>query len=246
MVAESFARDGYCVFPFERAVADWAAAAAIAGRAVLAEGGERRHGRTWFVGVDALPNDTDGAVNGVPHCGAWRSFVQAPAQWHRAQLSVVFPGYPRQDPDESDAAHRFRVLKDAAHVDGLLPEGPSRRRHLREPHSFILGLPLDETEAAPLVVWPGSHRQMGRAFAAAFANVPAADWGEVDVTDVYQAARKAVFADCPRVEVNARPGQAILLHRHLLHGVAPWTEGAKGDMRMIAYFRPQGPMQDWL
>ena len=246
MVAEALAKNGYVVFPFDPDLAVWAKAAAARAERVLAEATEFRHGGTWFVGVDALPNMPDGSIDGVPLAGAWRGHVAMPDQWHRAQLSVVFPGYPRQDADESDAAHRFRRQRDAAHVDGLLPEGPLRRRHLREPHSFILGLPLNEAEASPLVVYPESHRIIGRAFAQAFDGVPVEDWGDVDITDVYQSARREVFATCARVEVAAKPGQATLLHRHLLHGVAPWDPLCEAQQRMVAYFRPIGSFAQWL
>jgi len=39
------------------------------------------------------------------------------------------------------------------------------------------------------------------------------------------------------------PGEAYLVHRFALHGVAPWDEDAKAgpDGRMIAYFRPELP-----
>lgn len=247
MVAQaSVQQDGYAVFAYDHAVANWAAAAATIARKVLDRGGARRHGHTWFVGVDALPNLPDGSVCGVPLGGAWREFVDAPTAWHCAQLSVVFPGYPQQDADESDAAHRFRRNRDAAHVDGLLPEGADKRRHLREPHSFILGLPLNDVAASPLVVWNGSHLVMRAAFQQAYRGIKPADWGDVDVTDIYQAARRHILETCIRVEVAAAPGQAILLDRHVLHGVAPWAEGMPGDMRMIAYFRPQTDVAAWL
>lgn len=238
--------DGFRVFPQDPTVARWVAAAKSAAVEVLANGGERRHGNTWFVGVDALPNAPDGSIGGVPLAGAWQAHVKAPPSWHRAQLSVVFRGYPQQDPGESDAAHRFRRDRDAAHVDGLLPEGPQKRRHLREPHGFILGLPLDEVRASPLVVWRGSHDIMRAAFRQAFAGLPPAQWGDVDVTEVYQAARREAFACCDRVEVMAAPSQAVLLDRHILHGVAPWAQDADGQMRMVAYFRPQISIEDWL
>jgi hypothetical protein len=240
------ARDGYAVFPYDQRVADWAAAAHDLGLAVLAGDGERRHGGTWFVGVDALPNATDGSVGGVPLEGVWLDQVTPPAQWHAAQLSVVFPGYPRQDPDESDAAHRFRRKRDAAHVDGLLPEGPNKRRHLREPHGFIVGFPLNKVEASPLVVWQASHAIMGSAFTEVFAGLRPSDWPEVDVTEAYQIARRAVFNTCTRVEVRCGPGQAVLLHRHLLHGVAPWSGRDDATKRMMAYFRPIAPLNAWL
>ena len=244
MVAEALSRDGYVLFPWDAEVAAWAKAAHQAGQAVLAADDERRHGGTWFVGVDALPNAADGSIGGVPLSGPFLEHIDMPSVWHKAQLSVVFPGYPGRDPGESDAAHRYRLNRDAAHVDGLLPEGPERRRHLREPHGFILGLALNDSDQSPLVVWPGSHRIMAEAFAKAFAGVPTDAWGDVDVTDAYQAARRAVFATCQRTEITTRPGEAILLHRQLLHGVAPWGQGA--GIRMIAYFRPQIAAADWL
>jgi len=46
-----------------------------------------------------------------------------------------------------------------------------------------------------------------------------------------------------------RPGEATLLHRLTLHGVAPWAAGvtAPPEGRIIAYFRPlMGTVQDWL
>ena len=246
MVVTALAEDGFAVFAHDDAVAAWAAAAKVAGEKVLAQDAARRHGGTWFVGVDALPNAPDGSVAGIPLAGAWRAQVAVPQVWHRAQLSVVFPGYPQRDTGESEAAHRFRRNRDAAHVDGLLPEGPEKRRHLREPHGFILGLPLDDVKASPLVVWPGSHLMMRAAFRASFDGIDPAQWGDKDVTEVYQSTRRAVFEGCDRVEVIASPGQAILLDRHLVHGVAPWAKDIPGNKRMIAYFRPQIPARDWL
>lgn len=232
----------------DAAVLRWAEAAETAADKILQADPARRHGGTWIVGVDALANGPDGSIAGVPLRGAWRGLIAAPDQWHRAQLSVIFPGYPGRDPEDSDAAHRFRLSRDAAHVDGLLPEGPARRRHLREPHGFILGLPLNPVSAgaSPLIVWRGSHHVMRAAFAAAFAGVPVDQIGEIDVTETYQAARRAVFESCARVPVEAAPGQAILLDRHLLHGVAPWQARARDKCRMIAYFRPLVAAADWL
>jgi hypothetical protein len=99
---------------------------------------------------------------------------------HPAQVSVTYPGYPRQDPGESDAAHRFRRDRDAAHLDGLLPVGPEKRRFLRETHAFILGIAVTEASegAAPLVVWEGSHRMIRDVFAQAFDGVPARRSGQ--------------------------------------------------------------------
>ena len=225
--------------PFDQGVADWAAAASAAMQQI--DTTARRHGRTWFVGVDALANDASGAVGGVA-----LPFAGMCATWHRAQVSIIYPDYPQQDAGESDAAHRFRRNRDAAHMDGLLPEGPDKRRHLREPHGFILGIALDQATASPLVVWEGSHVIMQRAFAAAFEGVDPRSYGEVDVTDVYQAARRAVFDSCARVTVHSGLGEAVLLHRHLIHGVAPWADDTADRSRAIAYFRPLIEPARWL
>lgn len=231
---------GYAVWGFDPGVAVWAQAAHR--RALSLDVSEKRHGGTWFVGVDALTNEADGSIDGV----AWPHRTRA-AHWHRAQVSIVYPGYPQQGAGESDAAHRFRARRDAAHLDGLLPEGADKRRHLREPHAFILGIPLNEATASPLVVWPGSHVIIKDAFAAAFAGHDPETWGDLDVTDVYQAARRRVFAECERVVVPAHVGQVTALHRHLIHGVAPWDGTAPDEGRMIAYFRPLlADVRDWL
>lgn len=241
------ASPGFHVFAHEDGVARWSAAAAGVAQEILAQlrPEDLRHGGTWFPGVDRLANAADGSIRGVPLTGAWRDHVPETAFWHRAQLSVVFPGYPRRDESETKAAHRYRVRRAAAHVDGLLPEGPERRRFLREPHAFILGLPLNAVDAAPLTVWPGSHLTMGQALREAVGTAPP---GTVDLTEAYHAARRVVFDRIEPVRVVARPGQAILLHRHLLHGVAPWEgigqdgSGPLGQQpRMIAYFRPELP-----
>ncbi|MEJ6401553.1 hypothetical protein [Yoonia sp. 2307UL14-13] len=239
-------QDGYAVFPVESAVSAWAAAALPLATEVAARDDARRHGGTWSVGVDALPNAPDGSIGGVALTGTWLDHIEPPKVWHRAQVSTVFPGYPQQDADESDAAHTYRIRRDAAHVDGLLPVGPDRRRFLLEPHGFIAGIPLNDVAASPLVVWPESHRIMGRAFAALFEGVGPDGWANVDMTDVYQAARREVFATCARVPVMARPGQVVLLHRHLLHGVAPWKGHAGHVPRVVAYFRPQIAIENWL
>lgn len=239
-------QDGYAVFPVESAVAAWAEAALPLATEAAARDDVRRHGGTWSVGVDALPNAPDGAIGGVPLAGTWLDHIDPPKAWHRAQVSTVFPGYPQQDADESDAAHTYRIRRDAAHVDGLLPVGPDRRRFLLEPHGFIAGIPLNDVAASPLVVWPGSHRIMGKAFAAMFDGVASRDCSAVDVTDGYQAARREVFATCARVLVVARPGQVVVLHRHLLHGVAAWVDHPSHLPRIIAYFRPQISIERWL
>lgn len=241
----SLDHDGFHVFAPDPGVAAWVdAAGQVAAQVLTQDRTPRRYGGTWFVGVDALPNAPDGSVQGVPLGGVWRDHVTLPKAWHRAQLSVVFSGYPGRDPDENDAAFTYRWKRAGAHVDGLLPVGPKRRRFLREPHGFILGVPLNDVDQSPLVVWRGSHRIMGRAFEAALADAPHPT--QVDVTAAYHAARREVFAACERIAVVARPGAVVLLHRHLLHGVAPWADPAVTTPRMVAYFRPIISPQDWV
>ena len=257
---DAFAESGWALFPVHPQVAAWAEAARPAAHQALRDPANSqwlRCGGTWFVGVDCLPNDAEGAVaGGPPLAGPHVDFIAAvlhrtPVPWHRGQISVCYPGYPQPSPDESASAFQYRLKRDAAHVDGLLAEGPERRRHLREPHAFILGIPLVTTDAgaSPLVVWEGSHRIMARAFRSAIGEARRPDWQDTDVTLAYQAARRDVFANCRRIEIPTVAGQACILHRHLLHGVAPWSEGAKAgeDGRMIAYFRPQYEnAADWL
>ena len=245
---------GWQVFAPEPAVEDWRAAAL--GPAVEASAREpRRHGGTWCVGVDALDNDSAGRVGGGPVL-AGAAFDAAVAETgaralHRAQISVTYPGYPRRDEGESDGNHRFRRDRDAAHLDGLLPVGSKKRRHLQEPHAWILGIALTKADAgaAPLVVWEGSHHVIRRAFEQAFDGIDARDWAAQDVTDIYIAARAEVFRTCARVELPLPPGQSVLLHRMVIHGVAPWAEGAMAapEGRAIAYFRPRfADPADWL
>ncbi len=231
-------------------IAAWAAAALPVAQGVLAGAAEPwRCGGTWFVGVDALPNGPDGQVGGTPF--PWPALPLAPQPLHRAQLSVIRPGYPQPWEGEDEAAFRFRQRRDAAHLDGLLPMGPERRRMLREPHGWILGLPLNACGpgASPLVVWEGSHHILRAALTRALADHPPASWGDIDLTGPYREARAQVFRSCPRIELPALPGEATLLHRLTIHGVAPWTPGAQAppEGRIIAYLRPLLPsVEDWL
>jgi len=259
-VVAAFRQTGWARFGHDRAVADWVRHALPTARQavtdpalahwLLCEG-------TWFVGVDALDNDAQGRISGSgPLRGRAVEFIRDEIggipPLHKAQLSVVYPGYPKPRAGENEAGFRYRLNRDAAHVDGLLAVGPERRRMVREPHQFILGLPLTPAspDAAPLVVWEGSHTIMADAFRAAFAGHDPATLRDVDVTDAYQAARRLVFERCARVPLPAKPGEAVLVHRHALHGVAPWDASATAgpDGRMIAYFRPESPggLANWL
>lgn len=248
-----FAEQGWQKFPAEPATLRWVAAVRpFLGQAVVDPAGDWRCGGTWMVGVDALPNRPDGSVAGVALGGqaiAAAMALSGPVALHPAQLSVTRPGYPRPSERESEAAFGYRLRRDAAHVDGLMAEGPDKRRFLREPHAWILGIALTtaDADAAPLTVWDGSHRPMGAALGTALAG--AGDVGAVDVTDAYQTARRTVFAANERRQLPLLPGEAVLMHRHLLHGVAPWEDGARAapEGRAIAYFRPQfSRAADWI
>ncbi|MDJ0628926.1 MAG: hypothetical protein QNJ44_11755 [Rhodobacter sp.] len=257
---DEFLRRGWMRFPFDPELARWLATAGPAARAAVADpanGHWLRCQGTWFAGVNVLPNDGTGAVAGSgPLKAAAVAFLVSlgwPAdRWDRGQVSVIYPGYPRPREGESAAAFRFRRDRDAAHVDGLLPVDPDRRRMLREPHAFVLGLPVSDTGpgASPLVVWEGSHEVMRAAFQGVLAGRPAQSWPETDLTEPYHAARRRAFEICRRVKVHAKPGEAYLVHRLALHGVAPWAAGAEApdDGRMIVYFRPElrGPVSEWL
>ncbi|MEM6391137.1 MAG: hypothetical protein AAF825_14945, partial [Pseudomonadota bacterium] len=159
----SFQETGWALFE-DPALTPWVEAVRPVACEIAADEAQQRawlrHGGTWFAGVNALPNDARGAVSGeAALTGAAIEFAAAlhgaePA-WDAGQISVVYPGYPQKDASESDAAHRFRRNRDAAHVDGLLPVGPARRRKMQEPHSFVLGIPLTACSAgaSPMVVW---------------------------------------------------------------------------------------------
>ncbi len=256
----ALAQQGWVILPRDPGLDPWLGAARRAATAILEDPGARatwlRHGGTWFAGVNVFPNAPDGAVDGVALSETlWRHLaamgLDGPA-WHPAQLSVVYPGYPGRDAGESDASARFRLNRDAAHVDGLLPVGPDRRRMLREPHAFVLGLPLTPggPDRAPLTVWDQSHRVIGDALGQALVAHPSGDWPDVDLTEIYQAARRRCFETCQRRPLPVEPGEAVVLHRHLLHGIAPWRGEGDADQagRQIVYVRPECPggIAEWL
>jgi hypothetical protein len=250
MGAARFFRAGWIRFSHDPAIADWAARARPVAEACLAEPENRarwlRCGGTWFAGVKVFPNDAAGAVPqarvpelaGAPVRFIAEALALTGIEWDKAQISVCLPGYPQPSAGESEGAFRFRRDRDAAHVDGL-KRLENRRRRPGEPHGFILGLPLTDApaDAAPCVVWEGSHEVMRRALRMRLDGVPPERWAAEDVTDAYVAARRECFETCRRITVHAQPGEAYLIHRLALHGVAPWRAGTAGE-REIAYFRP--------
>jgi hypothetical protein len=246
-----FLRLGWCRFGLDPVLSEWVARTLPAARAAVAAPENAkwlRCGGTWFAGVNVLGNDAAGAVpGGVPLAGTAIEFLRDRLEyeridWDAGQVSVCYPGYPKPMTGETEAAFRYRRDKDAAHVDGLVPVGPERRRHLDEPHAFILGIPMAHADpgASPLVVFEGSHTLIREAFRTRFEGLPPERWPAEDVTAAYHAVRRRVFETCPRVAVHAKPGEAYLVHRLALHGVARWADSATAgpEGRMIVYFRP--------
>lgn len=259
MNGHGFQMQGFRLFAFDPAIAAWADHAANVSRRIVADPANDRwyrHGRTWFAGVNILPNDARGTVDGGPPLsGAVLDHVAtglglAGIALDRAQVSVCHPGYPQPSAEESEAAFRYRRDRCAAHVDGIL-KGADGRRRPGEPHGFVLGVPLTVSarEASPLVVWEGSHEIVRRHFEDALRGLPEALWPETDITEAYHAARREAFTTCRAIKIHALPGECYLVHRLALHGIAPWADGTPGgpDGRMVAYFRPPIPRwRDWL
>ena len=253
-----FEKTGWRKFAHDPQMADWVAGSlphAVAAIKAPANAHWLRCGGTWFAGVNVLPTVPDGSIGSSgPLRGRAVDYAKTldarEIHWDAGQISVVYPGYPRQG-EESDAAFGYRLRRDAAHVDGLLRVGPDNRRMVREPHAFVLGIPLSENSegASPLVVWEGSHRIIAAALRRVLEGYPPATWADIDVTDAYNAARRTCFETCARVPVHARPGEGYLIHRLALHGVGPWQEDASAGPqgRIIAYFRPQmRSVEAWL
>jgi len=216
--SESFYKKGWCQFEYDPALAEWVGRALPSAReAVRAKKNSRwlRCGGTWFAGVNVLPNDASGAVGdsgpvrGIAISFSRQSVAPSGFEWDCGQVSVCYPRYPQPMESESAAAFQYRRDRDAAHVDGLLPEGVDRRRHLREYHGFILGIPMVDfsADASPFVVWEGSHEIIRAAVHERFDDLPPNRWGDEDITEVYHQMRRTVFETCKRVEIAARPAK---------------------------------------
>lgn len=247
-VKRSLAKDGWAKMPFSAEMQNWAEQVLPAARRALTDpdfAEWHRNDGTWFVGVNALGNDPEGRVGSGPalpsrmlQCLAEIAGQDLPLD--RGQVSAIFEGFPKQG-DDSDAAFRFRRDRDGAHVDGLhLVEG---KRLLREPHAFILGIPLVSVPsgASETVVWEGSQHIIRTALLERLGGQSVADWPDCDVLDVYRAARRTCFDTCPRRKITCAPGEVFLIHRLALHGISPWhaEENVGKDGRMIVFFRPE-------
>ena len=248
---------GWIKFDYDRDIYDWVDAAHKEALRVVADPRLRADWLqckgTWFVGVDALPSDATGSFAKTPLKGRvmdWLASIQIKPM-HPAQLSVIYEGYPKPREGESEGAFNYRLKRDAAHVDGLLPIGEARRRMLKEPHAYILGLPLNSCTfgASPLVIWEGSHIVIAETFEKELKVTSPQNWDKIDLTHVYHKARRYIFETCRRVIIHAEPGEAYVLHRLALHGISPWVDGAVApkEGRMIAYLRPElADLSEWV
>lgn len=220
-----------------------------------------RHGGTWFAGVNVLANDGQGRVkNGIALQGLVAAFLELKlganlSALDRAQISVCYPGYPKASEDQSSTSFAYRLRRDAAHLDGLLRDPTfgdnPPERYIRENHDYILGIALSEANcvAAPFVVWRGSHQKVHQHFSQYLQDIPPQKWVDVPIRETYQALRKKCFDNCDRIELPLQRGQAVVAHRLLLHGTAPWDNKASADSdgRMLCFFRPASlSPQDWL
>ncbi len=146
-LAKHFFETGWCRFPHDSQLSAWVDSALASARATLQGPGQSkwlRYQGTWVTGVNALPNNDQGAVGtSGPLRGEVVDFISSVLglegfPWDAAQVSACYPGYPQPMDGESPGRARYWRERDAAHVDGLLPEGPERQRHLCEHHEFIL------------------------------------------------------------------------------------------------------------
>jgi len=201
----SYRERGWAIFEPDDRTLQWAQACAPLAERLMRDPAQDhwyRCARTWFAGVNALPNEADGSVPGeVPAItGDAIDFIRGALGHHmisfdRAQISVTFPGYPQHGAEDTKASHRFRVMRYAAHIDGLERLGETRRRRLNETHSFLLGIPLaaHPLGASPFVIWHGSHEIMREALRSALADTAPERWFDLDITEAYTAARKRCF-----------------------------------------------------
>ena len=95
-----------------------------------------------------------------------RRKIQTVSRGSFKHVSIIFQGYPKPRGQESQSSFNFRLKRDAAHVDGLIAETPGGPRRLKEPHAYVLGIPINQApeNASPMVVWEGSHHLMSSAF----------------------------------------------------------------------------------
>lgn len=247
---------GYRVFDQEQQISDWIASAIKHAQEALVSPDNRhwyRYQNTWFVGVNVLNNRPDGSIGCGPELGGRaisfieQSLTNRPIHLDRGQISVCFDGYPKKDISEPKTNHAYRLRRDAAHIDGVMKHDGDR--YLVEHHDYILGIAMNmvEAQASPFVVWQGSHRLMQTALCDYLSNYPKDKWRTTPISEVYSQTRKRILNECRRVELALKPGQALVAHRHLLHGTAPWKAVNETEPRMLCFFRPESmTVEQWL
>jgi hypothetical protein len=94
---------------------------------------------------------------------------------------------------------------------------------------------------------PATHVALSEALVSAFAGIDPQHWPALDLTDLHHAARRTIFARCPRIEVTMKSGEIYIAHRLALHGMTPWRGESHAPGRTIVYFRtPFADTPDWL
>ena len=257
---DAFRRLGWQTLPRDQSVLDWTSCVRTWVDAKLIakqfSPSQLRCGGTWFAGVNFLENKGSGEFNGISFSG--HSVAEILKQfgvyfdgWDSAQVSICYPGYPKKMNEESTAAFEYRKKRYGAHVDGIIPVGINKRRFLKEPHAFVLGIPLSDFNkyAAPLVVWEGSHKIIRSMIWEKLKNFDPQSWTNIDITENYHEARRIIFNTCKPKIITAPVGSTYIIHRHSLHGIMPWDKRGDSEAsgRMIAYFRPKlKKLEYWL
>lgn len=247
---------GYCVFDQDPAVLEWVSSAIEPAYEALARYENQhwyRYQNTWFVGVNVLNNDAAGRINNGPVLsGEAISFIEQsltnrPISLDQGQISVCYEGYPKADMSEPASSQDYRLRRDAAHVDGIMKR--RGERYLVEHHDYILALALNDVSASasPFVVWRGSHKLMQAALCGYLTDYAKEKWPTIPISKIYSQTRKRIFEECERIELALKPGQALVTHRHLLHGTAPWQAVNEPEPRVLCFFRPESmTVEQWL
>ena len=217
----------------------WVRAALAPARATLQNPRQAkwlRYQGTWFAGVNALPNDAQGAIEASgPLQAQVIEFIETELglrdfAWDAAQISICYPGYPKPMQGETHGADALPVANAMPRMStAYCRRVPNDGAHLREYHGFILGIPLVEYDAtpSPFVVWEGSQEIMRQILPHASLDYLQSNGGSRIITEVYHAAREQVFANCERVEIHARPGEAFL---RIAWCCMAWRRGGKAPM----------------
>jgi hypothetical protein len=156
---------------------------------------------------------------------AWRAIRRAAltaiGRGQRAQIALRFPdATPRRDP------------KFGLHLDGYPAAGNGVPRGRIFRSTLLIGAYLTEVagpDRGNLVVWPGSHRR----FARYFRELDAPKFLRVHGAEALLEKIRAFDAGDP-VQLEVRPGDAVIAHHLLGHGTA---DNLSRDVREAVYFR---------